>query len=300
MKAHRPEPRSLAWALLAYGLIVAAPFALSAGLLWALSAASGRSLPIGALVLATLALRQLNVGVLTTLYHRGMSHRALRFHPRLEWALRLWGWLFIGPGTRTWAIVHRWHHAQADRPGDPHSPSKPGESLATLTRQAIGAFRSVARDEAPARRFAAGLPEDRLEALIRWDERRLFGVYGLRLPAVLCALSALYLALGLPLGWALLAGLATLPATNGAVLSSSVLLIGGVAHLAGYRNFDTPDTSTNLLPVDLLGWGEGLHNNHHARPACADMAAQPWEWDPGFAALALLERLGLVRDLRRR
>ena len=33
---------------------------------------------------------------------------------------------------------------------------------------------------------------------------------------------------------------------------------------AGLRQvMDNGDTSTNLFPIDILGWGEALHHNHH-------------------------------------
>lgn len=46
-------------------------------------------------------------------------------------------------------------------------------------------------------------------------------------------------------------------------------IINYFAHKYGYRNFKTPDTSKNFLPVDILMLGEKDHNNHHklmARP----------------------------------
>ncbi|MCB9743646.1 MAG: fatty acid desaturase [Alphaproteobacteria bacterium] len=296
----RPELRRPALALAGYALFTVTPFALTLLGLAGLSRLSGEAFRYGLVLIAVVALRQLNVFVVSTLYHRSITHRAFRFHPALEWPLRLWGWIFLGAGTRTWALVHRKHHQYADSAEDPHSPTKPGGSFANIGRQSLATFLAAGKDLSPYARYDKGLPWDRLERLIRWDEEHVYGVRGLRIPFMIALLSALYALGGHSLGVALAAGVLTLPSTNGSVLAATIMIVNGVGHTVGYRNYALRDSSTNLFPVDLLGWGEALHNNHHARPACADMAAQPWEWDPGFAALALLERLGLVRDLRRR
>ncbi|MDP1045501.1 acyl-CoA desaturase, partial [Klebsiella pneumoniae] len=40
-------------------------------------------------------------------------------------------------------------------------------------------------------------------------------------------------------------------------------VINGIGHYWGYRNFEAPDASTNLIPWTLIVGGEELHNNHH-------------------------------------
>lgn len=39
-----------------------------------------------------------------------------------------------------------------------------------------------------------------------------------------------------------------------------------VVHKWGYRNYDTNDHSVNSIPVSLLTFGDGWHNNHHNQP----------------------------------
>ena len=41
-------------------------------------------------------------------------------------------------------------------------------------------------------------------------------------------------------------------------------VINGVGHYWGYRNFETQDTSRNIVPIGVLIGGEEFHNNHHA------------------------------------
>jgi fatty-acid desaturase len=47
-----------------------------------------------------------------------------------------------------------------------------------------------------------------------------------------------------------------------------------------YRNFDTKDRSWNNLWIQVLDWGEGLHNNHHRWPQKYNQAVTPNEFDP--------------------
>ena len=296
----RPEWRRPGLAVFAYVVLSFLPFAVTLGLLVLIAAASGDAFDLGRVLLALFVMRQINVFVVSTLYHRGVTHRSFRFHPALEWPLRVWGWLFLGAGTRTWALVHRHHHAHADTPEDCHSPSIPGESFWTIGRQSKAAFLRASKDLSHLARYDRNLPDDRLERLIRWDEQHLYGVLGIRIPLVIAALTGVYLLAGHGPLVALLAALATLPGINGSTLAATMLLVNGAAHLWGYRNYDTADTSTNLVPVDLLGWGEAMHHNHHARPGCADMAARRWEWDPAFSVLKGLSKVGLVYNLKGR
>ena len=43
-------------------------------------------------------------------------------------------------------------------------------------------------------------------------------------------------------------------------------VINGIGHYWGYRNFQTDDDSTNIVPWRRWIGGEELHNNHHAYP----------------------------------
>jgi stearoyl-CoA desaturase (delta-9 desaturase) len=75
-------------------------------------------------------------------------------------------------------------------------------------------------------------------------------------------------------------------------------VINGLGHYLGYRNFETPDASTNLMPWGILVGGEELHNNHHAYMASARMSNKWWEFDIGWAYLRLLAMFRLARIRR--
>jgi len=74
--------------------------------------------------------------------------------------------------------------------------------------------------------------------------------------------------------------------------------VNGIGHWAGYRNFETSDTSRNLIPWGFWIGGEELHNNHHAFPSSAKFALRKWEFDIGWLSICALRKLGLAKVLR--
>jgi stearoyl-CoA desaturase (delta-9 desaturase) len=71
-------------------------------------------------------------------------------------------------------------------------------------------------------------------------------------------------------------------------------VINGLAHWWGYRNTDTADTSTNLIPWAIWIGGEELHNNHHADGASPKFTQKWWEFDIGWMYICVLKTLGLA------
>lgn len=288
----RPTSKKMGWALFNYFVLTWAPIAIS-GLLFVLwNLVTGGDLPVVTLVVFLLVMRQFNVFTISTLFHRSYSHKQFDYHPLLEQPMRVWNWLFMGTGGRAWAILHRWHHADADTENDPHSPTKTGGSLGNITKQTFQSYQLCLRNPQDYTRFEAGLPDDRFERFVRWLEAK--GVPGLvifRIPLVLGVLCLLPF-MSIP------AAVLSLPGIMGSVWFSTVIMVNGLCHTMGYRNWDNGDTSTNLFPIDLFGWGEALHHNHHHKQSRANLGHRPWEFDTGFWALWLLSKVGLVRNLR--
>jgi stearoyl-CoA desaturase (delta-9 desaturase) len=70
------------------------------------------------------------------------------------------------------------------------------------------------------------------------------------------------------------------------------------AHKFGYENYKMDNTSKNILPIDLLFWGEAHHNNHHKHPANPNNAHKWFELDPGYGAMRLLDKIGIIKLAR--
>ena len=82
------------------------------------------------------------------------------------------------------------------------------------------------------------------------------------------------------------------------VLFHATCTINSIDHMVGTRRFDTPDTSRNNALLALFTLGEGWHNNHHHYAVSARQGFRWWELDITYLLLKLLDRAGIVRDLR--
>jgi stearoyl-CoA desaturase (delta-9 desaturase) len=72
-------------------------------------------------------------------------------------------------------------------------------------------------------------------------------------------------------------------------------IINGIGHYWGYRNFEAPDASTNIVPWGIVIGGEELHNNHHTYPTSAKLSVKPYEFDIGWLYIRTLEIGGLAK-----
>lgn len=215
-----------------------------------------------------------------TLYlHRDQAHRAIELHPAIRHFFRLWIWLTSGMVTREWVAVHRKHHAFCESVDDPHSPVTHG--LRTILLRGAEVYRVETANEATLAKFGRGTPEDWLERHVY--RHGLVGIYTTLLINVV-----LFGALGITM-FAL--QMLAMP-----VFAAGV--INGLGHAVGYRNFETEDASTNLVPIAVLIGGEELHNNHHAFPTSARFSLRRGEFDIGWFYIRALAAVGLCRIAR--
>ena len=80
------------------------------------------------------------------------------------------------------------------------------------------------------------------------------------------------------------------------VLAAGV--VNGVGHYFGYRNFQSEDASTNIVPWGILIGGEELHNNHHAYASSAKLSNRWYEFDIGWFYIRIWKSLGWRRSRR--
>ena len=234
-------------------------------------------LPVWAHVAYVLAVTHLTIIAVTIYLHRHQAHRALDLHPLISHVLRFWLWLTTGMVTRQWIAVHRKHHACVESEQDPHSPRQ--EGIGKLLLEGTELYRKAARCPQTLERYGHGAPED-------WIERNLYTRWSSK---GYCLMLLIDVALFGPIGitiWAV--QMLWIP-----VLAAGV--INGAGHWWGYRNFETADGSTNIVPIGLLIGGEELHNNHHAFASSAKFSVQWWEFDAGWLYIRVLAKLGLAR-----
>jgi stearoyl-CoA desaturase (delta-9 desaturase) len=234
-------------------------------------------LPVWAYILITLGLTHVTIVSVTVFLHRHQAHRALDLHPALSHFFRIWLWLTTGMSTKGWVATHRKHHAKVESEEDPHSPQVLG--IARVLWQGAELYRLSANDAQTLAEYGHGTPDD-------WLERRLYRRFpsgGVTL--MLLADVALFGVIGITM-WAV--QMMWIPFFAAGV-------INGIGHWWGYRNYESPDASTNILPFGALIGGEELHNNHHAFASSARFSTRWYELDLGWCYIRLMQWLRLAR-----
>ena len=231
-------------------------------------------------VIATLAMTHVTIASVSIFLHRHQTHRSLSLHPIASHFFRCWLWITTGMFTREWVAVHRKHHATCESEEDPHSPRIWG--IWRVLFGGVGLYRAAARDRHVLAVYGYGTPDD-------WLERHIYGAY--RFVGIATLLIVELALFGVPGLLIYLVQMLWIPFWAAGV-------VNGVGHYWGYRNFNTPDASRNILPLGLLIGGEEFHNNHHAHAYSAKFSSNWWELDIGWLYIRILALVGLAKVKR--
>ncbi|MFN9480755.1 MAG: fatty acid desaturase [Betaproteobacteria bacterium] len=232
-------------------------------------------------VLAMLAMTQITIAAVTIYLHRCQAHRALDLHPAVAHFFRFWLWLTTGMQTKEWASIHRKHHAKCETPEDPHSPQTRG--INTVLWQGAELYIAESNNAETLARYGHGTPDD-------WLERNVYSRFAWQGVGIMVGIDMILF------GWA---GLAVWAVQMMWIPFHAAGIINGIGHYWGYRNFDSPDASTNISPLGLWIGGEELHNNHHTYATSAKFSVKWYEVDSGWGYIQILSALGLAKVLRR-
>jgi stearoyl-CoA desaturase (delta-9 desaturase) len=156
---------------------------------------------------------------------------SLELHPVMAHFFRFWLWLTTGMGTLEWVAIHRKHHAKCETEDDPHSPRHFG--IRKVLFQGVELYRKELKNPETLSKYGHGMPND-------WLERKLYSG-SLRAAGVSLLLPLQVLLVG-PLGitiWAIQMIWIPFHGAGG---------INGIGHYWGYRNYESPDDSTNMIP----------------------------------------------------
>ena len=225
----------------------------------------------------TLITTHITIAAVTIFLHRAQAHRALDLHGIPSHFFRFWLWLGSGMVTKEWVAIHRKHHAKCETEDDPHSPQTRGIKTVLLTGSEL--YRTEAKNQETLAKFGHGTPDD-------WLERNLYSRFSWQ-GVGLMLIADLYLfgAIGATV-WAV--QMLWIPITAAGI-------VNGIGHFWGYRNFEAPDASRNVLPWGIIIGGEELHNNHHTYPTSAKFSVKSYEFDIGWGYIRGLELLGLAK-----
>ncbi len=229
-------------------------------------------------------------------FHRLLTHSGFKCPKWLEHSLAILGVCCLQDTPARWVAVHRRHHQFSDEPSDPHSP------LASFFWGHMGWLLKVNSDLERLdlyEHYAKDILRDRFYFRL---ERNLMWVW------INLAHWLVFFVVGF------LIGFLTGSSWRDVLQFGSSLLVWGVfvrticvwhitwsvkslAHVWGYRNYETNENSRNNIFVGLLSNGEGWHNNHHAQPRSASHGHKWWELDVTWITILLLKQLGLVWDI---
>lgn len=229
------------------------------------------------IVLATLVATHVTIVSVTIYLHRCQAHRALDLHPAVSHFFRLWLWMSTGMLTGQWAAIHRKHHAKCETEEDPHSPQTRG--IWKVLLEGAELYRAEAKNEETLRKFSHGTPND-------WIERNVYSKYTILGVSLMMVINvALFGIVGLSV-WAV--QMIWIPFWAAGV-------VNGLAHFWGYRNFNSADASTNLIPWGIVIGGEEMHNNHHTFATSAKFSNKWYEFDIGWMYIRILSAFKLAK-----
>jgi len=193
-------------------------------------------------------------------YHRLLTHKSFKTSKFWERFCTIFGMLAFTGSSIGWVGVHRQHHKYSDKEGDPHSPVLHGPKMLIANY-----------DFDPNRWSIRYLITDRFHVFIH---KYYFGII------------ALWALFWLAFGLNFLFYLVIIPG----VISIWVSTISNyMNHKWGYKNFETNDESRNLWINSIFTFGEGWHNNHHARPGNYNFSVKWWEVDPAAKIIDLIK-----------
>jgi len=226
-------------------------------------------------IFVALGLYLVRMFAVTAFYHRYFSHRAFQTNRAWQFVFAVLGNTSAQRGPLWWAAHHRNHHRHSDQEHDAHSPHQHGVLWSHIFWFTTPRNFGTEYEQVP---DLARYPELRFLDRFDWVVPALFA-------ATLFAIGGAHL-----LVWGFF--------ISTVALFHGTCLINSAAHLMGRRRYETGDESRNSFILAIVTLGEGWHNNHHYSPGSVRQGHRWWEIDLTWYILLLLERLGIVSDLR--
>lgn len=208
-------------------------------------------------------------------YHRLLSHKSFKTSRFWEVFLTICGTYTAMGSSITWVGVHRVHHTNADRQSDPHSPYSNRDQGQVPKFSLVMAFKGWMNIW-----NIDSLPPRYVIDLIRDPVHRFLHTHYFKI----LTLTFIFTALVNPL-YAIFA--LSIPACMAFHSTGSLITI---AHYHGYRTHNTKDKSTNSWLSNILTFGDGWHNNHHANPGRWTTQEKWWEIDPSGWIIRLIKK----------
>ncbi|MCB1583473.1 MAG: acyl-CoA desaturase [Xanthomonadales bacterium] len=224
---------------------------------------------------------------ITAFYHRYFSHKSFKTSRPVQFVFAIIGATATQRGPIWWAAHHRHHHIHSDSEDDSHSPRH-------------GFWHSHMKWFLMKKNFP--VKSQYVKDLKQYPELRFVDRYDIFFPILLAIglfvlggwLDSKYPQLGTSSGQVLIWGYFV----STVLLSHVTYCINSLAHVFGFRTYETGDNSRNNFLLALLTLGEGWHNNHHCSPGSVKQGFKWWQIDISYYMLLMLSKLGVIWDLK--
>jgi stearoyl-CoA desaturase (Delta-9 desaturase) len=217
-------------------------------------------------------------------YHRLFSHVAFQAKWPVKLAALIFGAAAFENTALAWVSDHRRHHKHVDHDDDPYDISK------GFWHAHIGWILFKLDPEPPLDNVA----DLRKDALVVWQDRFYVPIavtVGFIVPALLGYLHNGWVG---ALGGFLLAGVARVVAVQ-----HMTFFINSLCHTVGSQPYSDRCSARDSWVMAIFTFGEGYHNYHHEFQHDYRIGVKWWQWDPTKWTIWTLEKLRLVRGLRR-
>jgi stearoyl-CoA desaturase (delta-9 desaturase) len=182
-----------------------------------------------------------------------------------------------------WSADHRRHHKHVDHDEDPYDINR------GLFHAHIGWLLFRRGPETPLT-WVRDLQKDKLA----WWQHEYYVpiafAVGFGLPALI---GWLYAGPVAALGGFLLAGVA-----RTVIVHHMTFCINSLCHWIGKRPYSSEVSARDSFLMAVFTFGEGYHNFHHEFQYDYRNGVKPWQFDPTKWTIWILEKVGLVRNLR--
>lgn len=203
--------------------------------------------------------------------HRYLTHRSFECGPILKIVLLLLGCSAFSGSPLTWVSVHSIHHLYTDTEKDPHSPKN------GIWNAYIGwTFKETS------------FPDPKLHTPREFNDPIIQTVSKYYVAVVLASLVIPYVLFGF----------------DGFIWGGVLRIVGtmniiGLFNVMGHMEDVDGDAASDSPLLALLTLGEGWHQQHHlGDPTVARHGQKWWQLDINWLIICLLQRLGLVWNVR--
>jgi stearoyl-CoA desaturase (Delta-9 desaturase) len=217
---------------------------------------------------------------ITVGYHRLFAHATFKASPIVRFLVLFFGAGAFEQSALKWASQHRDHHAYVDTDRDPYNIQN-GFWYAhigwLMFRKRKCTFENV---------------KDLQKSQLILNQHKYYTLWavvaGIITPTLFGAFYGHALS-GFLIGFCLRLTL----------VYHSTFLINSLCHMYGSATYDPYSTAKDNWLAALVTNGEGYHNFHHRFPSDYRNGVRWYHWDPSKWSIALLEKIGLVWEVKR-